>query len=420
MNTKNVLVSFLAIAFVLFLVAMTSASSQYKITTVKVDGVKIVDDGFLTGKTASITAGETVTVEVEFAADFNECDPDDEECLQDFDVTVEAQIDTGKKKVTEVSKSMYMEDGDSRKVVLDLLIPNELKDDLSDTVSLDVEVDGKQYDSDTESYDLKVERTLYEADIKSVSVSGKVNAGDNFPVDIVVKNTGAADLDDLYVTATISALGLQKSAYFGDLVAMEDKYSDDNDNTDTVSGRLYLDMPYDVAAGVYTLEVKAVNDDTVSTITKQIVVENDFTNNVIATTLSKSASENEQVIYNLLIVNPTDKLKVYRVVPESSGSLTASANPSVIAIPAGSSQQVEITASASEAGQYNFNVNVISGEATVNTVGFSLNVAQTSVTNPVVILTIVLAIIFLVLLVVLIVLLSKKPEKSEEFGESYY
>ncbi len=55
----------------------------------------------------------------------------------------------------------------------------------------------------------------------------------------------------------------------------------------------------------------------------------------------------------------------------------------------------------------------------VNTFTFSA-VEDASVTSPIVVLTIILAIVFLVLLVVLIVLIGKKPEKVEEFGESYY
>jgi len=53
-------------------------------------------------------------------------------------------------------------------------------------------------------------------------------------------------------------------------------------------------------------------------------------------------------------------------------------------------------------------------KGTINTQGkgFTANTA--------VILTVVLAVIFVVLLVVLIVLLTRKPEKTEEFGESYY
>jgi preprotein translocase subunit SecG len=46
--------------------------------------------------------------------------------------------------------------------------------------------------------------------------------------------------------------------------------------------------------------------------------------------------------------------------------------------------------------------------------------AESGSASPVIAWIIVLAIIFIVLLVVLIVLMGKKPQKSEEFGESYY
>ena len=418
MNTKNILVSFSTIVCALFLVASVSAVNEYIITDVEVEGVDIVINGFSTGKIAAITAGESVRVVIEFEASFPDCDLDDEECLQDFDVTVEAEIDTGKRKVTEVSSPMFIEDGDSKRVVLTLQVPNELKDELSEFVDLDIEVDGDQYESDTESFELRVKRTLYEADIKSVSVSRTIDAGETFPVDIVVKNTGAGDLDDLFVTVSVTALGLEKSAYFGDLVAIES--DDDDDDEDTVSGRLYLELPYDVNPGVYTLDVEVINDDTVSTAVRQIVIENDFTNTVIATTLRKSAMAGEETEYNLLVINPTSKLKVYRLISESSGSLSSRVSPAVIAVGPGSSEMISVIASADAEGEYSFNVDVVSGEAIVDTVTFSLNVKENQVTNPVIILTVILAIIFLVLLVVLIVLLSKKPEKSEEFGESYY
>jgi preprotein translocase subunit SecG len=45
---------------------------------------------------------------------------------------------------------------------------------------------------------------------------------------------------------------------------------------------------------------------------------------------------------------------------------------------------------------------------------------KASMSDPVVVLTVILAIVFVVLLIVLIVLIGKKPEKSEDFGESYY
>ncbi len=437
MNTKNVLVSFLTIVCALFLVASVSAQ-EYTITDVEVEGVDIFVNGQDQSDTAAITAGDTIRVEVQFEADFPDCEVEDgdfvdefgdildedsddfDDKCQDFDVTVEAEIDTGKRKVTEVSRPLFVQEGDSRKVVLNLKVPNELKDELGEFVDLEIEVDGEDFESETLEFELRVERTLYEADIKAISVSRTIEAGENFPVDIVVKNTGAGDLDDVFVTVSIVALGLEKSAFFGDLVAIEDDDDDDDDEEDTVSGRLFLKIPYDIAPGVYTLDVEVVNEDTVSTAVRQIVVENDFTSNVIATTLRKTAMAGEDASYNLLVVNPTSKLKVFRLIAESSGTLNTRASPAVVAVGPGSSETVTVTASSDTEGEHSFNVDVVSGESIVDTVTFNLDVEESEITNPVVVLTIILAIIFLVLLVVLIVLLSKKPEKSEEFGESYY
>jgi len=113
---------------------------------------------------------------------------------------------------------------------------------------------------------------------------------------------------------------------------------------------------------------------------------------------------------SLIVVNPTNTLKVYSIVPESP----ATVSDSVIVVPAGSSRQV--TVSSNLAGS--FSVSVLSGNEVVGTVQFS-GVSEDSSTTGVVVLTVILAIIFLVLLIVLVVLLAKKPDK-EEFGESYY
>ena len=105
---------------------------------------------------------------------------------------------------------------------------------------------------------------------------------------------------------------------------------------------------------------------------------------------------------------------------ESSGALSSSAGSSVVAVPAGSSRTVQVVANAGSEGRYDFEVNLLSGDELAGTAELVLNAEGKSITNPIVVLTVILAIIFLVLLVVLIVLLSKKPEKTEDFGESYY
>ena len=403
MNAKKLLVSLVVIASALFFVATVSAAEIATNTLVEVEGMNAYSNS------VAVVAGNTIVVKVEFNA-----------LQDDSDVTLEAELEGEKISVDAISTPFDVENGSRYVKTLTMKVPYELKDALSDDLTLSIEIDGKSHKSTLADVTLSAQRPSYNADIKSVTASQSVEAGETFPVDIVLKNRGYNDLDDVYVTVKISELGILKTAYFGDLVAIEDDTSDDDEEEDTVSGRIYLSVPYDVKAGAYALEVEIENEDTTSKATQQIVVENDFTSNVITASSSKTISAGKSAVYELLIVNPTNKLKVYTVVPESNADLASSADNAVVAVPAGSSKTVQITATANKEGTYTFNVNVLSGN-NAEKAALNLNVqGKNSTSNPVVILTVVLAIIFLVLLVVLIVLLGKKPSQAEEFGERYY
>jgi hypothetical protein len=254
---------------------------------------------------------------------------------------------------------------------------------------------------------LNVQRESYSVQIQSVT-TGTIKAGQLAPVDIVIKNVGYNNLDDMYVTVKIPALNVEKTAYFGDLVSLEDN-SDDKDSTDTVSGRLYVEIPYDAKAGTYAIEVDASNSDTTSSITQQVAISNEFSNGNIVVSGD-----------SLLIVNPTNEVLVYRLVPEPTSDLSVSLSQSVVAIPAGSSRTVDVTASGAAAGTYNYKIDVFSLNGELLYVVNLTKTAESGSASPVIAWIIVLAIIFIVLLVVLIVLMGKKPQKSEEFGESYY
>jgi len=415
MKSKNILVSFLAIASVLFLVATVSAS-DFSVELVEVNDVDVTND-------ISVIAGETIKLEVYFDSFVNTSD-----------VKVKAEIEGEKTDIDARTVSFDTESGKRYRKVLTLKVPSELKDELSDDLSLNIKIWNGDY-KETEDYTLRVQRESYSADVKSISTTQTVEAGELFPVDVVLKNVGYNDLDDVYVTASIPALGVERKSYFGGLVALECDEDVDSteenygveidrkcneDDVDTVSGRLYMKLPFSADAGIYTLEVEVTNDDTTMSEVRQVVVENDFTGNVITTSHRKTVASGENAEYNILIVNPTNKLKVYRIVSESSADLSTSASDSVVAVPAGTSKTVKITANAVSEGEYNFDVNVFSGETLVDAVTLSTNVEGKTATNPIVVLTVILAIIFIVLLIVLIVLMGKKPEKAEEFGESYY
>ena len=388
MYTKKAMVSFLAIATLLFLAATVSAVEITDDVLVQVNGIDVASyNGSITTALSEVglVAGETISVKVYFTAALGEASTSN--------VRIRATLEADKESVDAVTTSFDVEDNKRYVKTLVLNIPYELSDEISDDLTLDLKIWNGDYKSELDDIALRVQRPSYNADIKSIIVSSSIEAGQISPVDVVLKNVGYNDLEDLYITARISELGISKTTYFGDLVAVEN-----GDDEDTVSGRIYLEVPYDVSAGVYTLEIEVVGDSGVSSfVERQIAVQNGFPEVSV-----RSGN-------NLLVLNPSNQLKVYRVVYPSEELL--------VVVQAGSSKVVPIEAGAS--GEYNFDVFVFSGEELVGTVNFA-GAEDAELSSPIVLLTVILGIIFLVLLVVLIVLITKKPQKAEEFGESYY
>jgi hypothetical protein len=402
---KKFLVSFLLAVSVLFLATTVSAADIATIQLVEVDGLNVLDN-------PAIVVGDTVTIRVDFDSLVNAAD-----------VTVEAEIEGDKEDVRAETRVFDVESGFQYSKSLKLTVPFDLKDSLSGEVTLNIDISGDGFKT-SQSYTLRLQRESYDAEIKSVSVPQTVKAGEIFPVDVVLKNLGYNNLDDLVVTVSIPALGLERTSFFGDLVALECDKDKDNafnygvdvtrkcneDDEDTVNGRVFLQLPWNAKAGIYALEVTVENDDTTSSKTVQVAVDNAFSSGTFI------VSGNQ-----LLIVNPTNEVVVYRLVPESTSAVSVSVSESLVAVPAGSSKTVTINADSNVAGTQTYAVNVFSADGSlVERVSFTTTGDGEGATSPIVVLTIILAIIFIVLLVVLIVLIGKKPEKSEEFGESYY
>ena len=408
MKTKNLLICFIALAGVLFSLNAVNAGEIADVYSIEINGVD------LTESDASVIAGETIQIEIWFDA------------LQDAsDVKIKAELEGKKVDVEDTSKSFDIEKGFSYKKALKIVVPYELKDEISDDVVLNIKIWNKDHKT-AGDITLRVQRPTYNIGVMSISTSQMIDAGSVLPVDVVVKNIGYNNLDDLYVTVKISELNVRSTSYLGDVVAFECFESNDEpcdeDDEDTAMGRFYLKIPYNAKAGIYTIEVEAKNSDVTVTDKQQIVVNNDFSSgNIVLMNQNRNAAIGEDAVYELLVVNPTNNVKVYRFVAESSGALTSGVDQPVIAVPAGSSKIVKVTAKATSEGEYNFNVNVFAGEELVNTIPLSANISGSSYTaTPIVVLTIVLAVVFVVLLIVLIILWGKKPEKTEEFGESYY
>ena len=145
---------------------------------------------------------------------------------------------------------------------------------------------------------------------------------------------------------------------------------------------------------------------------------------VVAPIQSKTFKVGETADYDLVLVNSGNQLKVFQLAVESPSGLTVTVSEPVVALSAGASKTVKISATSAKEGTQVFTVNVHSGSQLVGSESFTASVEGTSgissAGNSAVLLTVVLAVIFVVLLIVLIVLLTRKPVKTEEFGESYY
>lgn len=375
MNTKNILVSFLLIASVLLLTATASAAN---ITEVKVDGIEA------TGDNVAVIAGDSITVKVVFTAEENATD-----------VRLRAEIEGDTEDTSAVTSKFDIEAGKVYFKTLTLEVPADFdKDELNNELNLNIKIWNSDFKNDTD-VTLNLQRESY--NVAMAVTTSNAEAGETMSVDVVLKNVGYNDADDVFVTVSVPELGIKKQVYFGDIVTgyTEADEDADEDDTDTVTGRIALDIPYSAKSGVYTLQVDVEADESKNTATKEITI-----NNGVSEIAIKSGND-------LVLLNPTNKLLVYTVKYNS--------NQEVVVIPAASSKTVTIGTSDSD-----FDVTVYSGETLLSTVKFGGSSETTELTSPVFVLTVILAIVFLVLLAVLVVLLTKKPQKAEEFGESYY
>ena len=410
MDKKNLVVVLSVFALTLFLAASVSAAdltSNYQVT---VDGLSAVQSvagvASFNPNTVSVVAGDQMTLKFYFTSDVN-----------DTNVVIRATVYSDGATAQGQTSVFDVESGHDYKEVLTMTVPYDLKDQLSNDLTLSIRIDGKNYETTIGDISLRVQRPSYNVEVQSVTTPSTIEAGQNFPVEIVLKNIGYNDLKDVYASAVISDLGIAEGPkWFGDIVNINNCSGNCN-NRDTVVGDIYLTVPYDVKPGVYNLQVLVQNGDVKSVQTRQVVIANNIPNNILASNSVQSASAGETVSYSVLIVNPTNNVRVYKIVTDSG----ATPSQSIVAVPAGSSTTVTVQASSNDQGKHIFNVNVFDGNTLVKTVPLELDVTSGS-SNTIVVLTIVLAIIFLVLLVVLIVLLSRKPETktTEDFGESYY
>lgn len=397
---KNIfLIPFVAV-ITLMIIGFASASLATNVS-VELNGEEIG----LNDNLASF-AGDVVPIKVTFTAGE---DADD--------VKIEVGIYDGRDDVDAETNRFNTIAGKRYTKLLSLKLPSDF-DDESDEMTLSVEIHDSDYDTKdySEDYRVNMQRESYELDVLSVDYSSEVSASEVFPVSVVVKNIGYNRMDDTYVVVSIPTLGISTRGYVGDLDSVEN-YSNDNHEEDSISKTVYLKVPANSEPGVYELEVKVYNNDVEKVVKQLISVDGSNSAMTLAAVKNQDLSAGETVIYDLIIVNSGDDVKVFNIESVSGDVLTVSA-PLLVSVGPDSSETIPISVEANKdaaIGTYAFSVNV-DGKQIV----FGANVIGTSVSNSVVALTVILIIIFVVLLAVLVVLLTRKEKPIEEVETSYY
>jgi hypothetical protein len=424
MKNKAILVTLLtlvALVFALNIVSTVFATTTTDFVTineVKVNGIDV------TGSTAAGDVSDTVPVEVYFTANKDVSD-----------VKVRVYIEGFKDDIYETTDRFHVIDGTSYVKRFTLKLPSTMDlNDLNEKISLYVKISALDEDPVEQDYGLEVQRFSYNLDILSADLPDKAVAGTTIPIDIVIRNDGHERLDNAYVLASIPELGVQKKVYLGDLGQNEE--TDSNfyvDISDSVNKKIYLDIPRTTVPGTYTVKIEAYNYDTSTSVSKKIVVST-VESGVIPTSNAKTIAVGEQTTFNLVLVNPSDRMVVYSLTPQATEGLTIDVEQPVLTVAAQSSANVKVNVKATNSateGTHVVTVNVNSEAGLVKQVPFTVNVEKTNSVigstatgstsgNVVLILTVVLVIIFVVLLIVLIVLLTKRPTQTEEFGETSY
>ncbi|MEA3329686.1 MAG: hypothetical protein U9Q06_03000 [Nanoarchaeota archaeon] len=400
MKTKFVLAFLVAILTTVLVANIASAALEISTPSVKVNDL---DANY----NVSVIAGETYPVTVKFTA---------EEDASDVEVSAWIQGERSDR----VDREFYdLVKGSQYNARLSVVIPNDI--DPEEELTLYVRVESDSGNKEME-YTLYAQRLSDNLEFLLVDMDREANAGSTLAVNVVLKNMGRQEAEDTLVTVNIPELGVSRAAYFEDLYP-EDSCSDSNcDRSDSRERMIFLTIPESARAGIYNVEITAESDETESTVSKTLRVTDSYIRGILLTNpSSRNFAVGQEVVYDLVLVNNGDEIAVYHLAPQSSDALSISMSESFATVPAGTSKNVQVYVRANRQGTFNFAVDVTS-EGFSELAQYSATVEGRSIVggNSVVALTIVLAIVFIVLVVILAVLLTRKTEKTEEFGESYY
>jgi len=392
-------------AFVAVLVITQIASAAPK-EIVSYSNVLI--DGVPAAEVTSLEAGQRIDLTVSFKP------------LQDVSLaTLDANLRVDGKETSYTSSRFDLFANQTKTLRFSMTVPKNI--DTSKLITLTIEVASDDGNGISRVYyNLGLHRQPFNIDVLNVEVPQRNLAGNVIPVNIVLKNRGYHELEDMFVVARIASLGIEKKVYASDLTPTDDSTAD---KEDAVEKTIFIQLPRDTKTGVYSLEVEASNIETSYKVVKSLVVSGEEgSSDVLTPAVSKTAAPGEEAVYDIVLVNSGSRMQLYTFSVEAPTGIAVSVDEPLVSVPADSTRVVKVRAKASAKGVYAFSVAVNSDGTLVKRVSLTESVegSNTSVASPTIVLSIVLGIIFVVLVIVLIILLTRKPSRTEELGESYY
>lgn len=410
---KNLFFVFLFAVLLVLTSVTVSAAELADLGTLEINNA-VIDDGY-----TAATAGETLELRLTFTA-----------VTDAKDVRVKAWIEGYRDEVEAETGRFDISEGRTYTKTLSLKLPLDLE--IEEDYKLMIRVADKNSE-DQERVQLTIQRPSYELEILSVEYVKQVDAGDSLQVNVVLKNRGSHEVEDVYIKARIPELNIEKRVYAGD-VAPEDCESDCEDE-DAVEKSLILSIPEGTDSGEYVVEVKAYNDDALVVVKDAVTVkgvEKTEEVEVLSTELTKEVEVGGAEVYKIEILNPSDKAKTITIAPSSaleSKGIKIKVTPTIITVPAESSQEIEVEVEAGEStetGSYVIPVEISSDEEVVKEIGITAKVVGVkaegtgiSLKRPLFTSAVVLAIILIVLLIVLFTTVRKPAAMSEE-ETAYY
>ncbi|MDD5178234.1 MAG: hypothetical protein PHT54_03060 [Candidatus Nanoarchaeia archaeon] len=337
--------------------------------------------------------------------------------------------------VEETTDPFVVEPGVSYKKTVSLYLPDDMEGNEDYTLHVKVydEVNSKEY---MYTLSLRVQSRRHSLKIQDVIVrpSTSFEAGMPLFVTVRVENLGQKKEEDIKVTATIPELGVSARDYIDELTANEDAdISEDNeDEEDSASSdELYLKLPDNAAAGVYTLNVDVDynrgNDriTTTKTITvvkpEEAVVEEKPLVNFDST--SKSAAKGEEVTYKVTIANMDKESGVYSVEVEGTDLFANSrVDPAFVLVPGEGTASANLFLMAKDSatsGMHSFTVKVLKAGELIKEETLTLEVSgetsEPTSTQTYLVIGFIILVVILIILGVAVLVGRNKPEEPRQY-----